>query len=94
MTAIAVLQCVERGLLKLDDDVTSILHELKDLQVLEGFEERSGKPILTKRTNPITLRSVLTDSFKSIRYERVTDSPPDNSSPTPPAWATTSSTPC
>lgn len=58
MTVVSVMQCVERGLLRLDDDVTSILHELKDLEILTGFDEESGKPIMKKRTKTITLRSV------------------------------------
>lgn len=57
MTVVSVMQCVERGLLKLDDDVTSILHELKDLEILTGFDEESGKPMMKKRRRTITLRS-------------------------------------
>lgn len=56
MTTVAAMQCVEKGLLKLDEDVTSILSELKGREVLEGFEEESGKPILKPNTKPITLR--------------------------------------
>lgn len=58
VTTIAVMQCVERGLLNLDEDVTGILPELKDLPILTGFEEVDGKdkPILVENTKPITLR--------------------------------------
>lgn len=62
---IAALQCVERGLLKLDDDVTPILSELKDFQILKGFEtdsEGADKPIYVKNTKTITLRHLLTHS--------------------------------
>ncbi|CAL3970297.1 unnamed protein product [Diplocarpon coronariae] len=64
VTTIATMQCVERGLLNLDDDVSIILPELKDIQILTGFEEVDGKekPILTKNTKTITLRHLLTHS--------------------------------
>ena len=55
LTSIAAMQCVERGLIRLEDDVTTLLPELGKLPVLTGFDDE-GKPILTKRTNPITLR--------------------------------------
>lgn len=57
LTTIAVMQCVEKGLLALDDDVTSVLPEVKDLPILLGFdEEKGGKPILRKREKVMTLR--------------------------------------
>lgn len=56
VTSIAALQCVEKGLVNLDDDVTSILPELKDIDILKGFDESSGRPILGKSQNTITLR--------------------------------------
>ena len=55
ITTIAVLQCVERGMLHIDADVTPILHELKDLEILTGFNE-SGEPILRQKANDITVR--------------------------------------
>ncbi|KAL8721283.1 MAG: hypothetical protein Q9225_001987 [Loekoesia sp. 1 TL-2023] len=60
LTSIAALQLVDRGQLKLDDDVGSILPELTNLDILNGFEE--DKPQLTKATNKITLRLLLTHS--------------------------------
>lgn len=54
MTSIAVMQCVERGLLDLDADVTGLLPELKDRQVLVGWEQE--EPVLEKRKGVITLR--------------------------------------
>ena len=56
-TTVAVMQCVEKGLLKLDEDVTSILPELKKMEILKGFEEDTQKPILVPSTKEITLRS-------------------------------------
>ena len=59
MTTIAAMQCVERGLLGLDDDVTIILPELKGRDILKGFEEGTQKPILVPSTKKMTLRLVL-----------------------------------
>lgn len=55
-TVVATMQCVERGQFDLDDDVTTILPELKGRQILKGFEEGSGEPILVPNTKKITLR--------------------------------------
>lgn len=62
LTSIAALQCVEKGQLRLDEDVTRLLPELKGIEILKGFEEDSGKPILLKAKNIITLRLVLPSS--------------------------------
>ncbi len=56
---VAVMQCVERGLLNLDEDIGGVLPELKALKILTGFEKGSdgkGKPVLVENTKPITLR--------------------------------------
>lgn len=58
LTSIAGIQCVERGQIDLDDDVSNVLTELKDAEILVGFEEETGKPILKKAANKITLRWV------------------------------------
>jgi len=55
MTSIAAMQCVERGQVTLDEEVSRILPELKGLDIITGFKE-SGEPILVKSTIPITLR--------------------------------------
>jgi beta-lactamase class A len=54
-TSVAAMQCIERGLIELDDDVTAILPELKDIQIFTGIED--GKPVMKKAQNKITLRS-------------------------------------
>lgn len=46
MTAAAALQCVEGEQFRLDEDVTRLLPELKDIEILRGFEEGSERPIL------------------------------------------------
>lgn len=66
VTSVAVMQCVEKGLLKLDDDVSTILPELKDMNVLIGFEngdDGKEKPILKKNTKTVTLRLVYMYGF-------------------------------
>lgn len=57
MTSVAAMQCVERGLVGLDGDVSGILHEWRDVEILDGFDE-CGKPLLHKAKNKITLRFV------------------------------------
>jgi len=57
-TSIAALQCVEKGQIGLDDDVSPFLTELKDLQIITGFDEMTDKPTFVKAENKITLRFV------------------------------------
>jgi CubicO group peptidase (beta-lactamase class C family) len=61
MTAIAALQCVEKGLLSLDDDISTVLPEWKERSVLVGFEGESAdsKPILEKATGKMSLQMLL-----------------------------------
>jgi CubicO group peptidase (beta-lactamase class C family) len=58
LTSVAVLQLVERGKLDLDAAVGSILPELAEPQVLDGFDA-DGAPILRAATTPVTLRHLL-----------------------------------
>jgi hypothetical protein len=57
-TTVAALQCVEKGLLKLDDDATQILHEFKDIKVLREFDVDTNEPIFEELNRKLTLRSV------------------------------------
>jgi hypothetical protein len=59
ITAIAVLQCVERGQFTLDEDVTRLLPELKEIEILKGFDKSTGKPIMVIPTKVLTLRFVI-----------------------------------
>ncbi|KAF5332024.1 hypothetical protein D9758_014599 [Tetrapyrgos nigripes] len=61
MTTVAALQIVERGLVSLDEDITRVLHEWKDVAVLTGFDE-SGRPITGPAQNKMTFRQLLTHS--------------------------------
>lgn len=66
MTAIAALQCVEKGLLTLDDDISEVLPEWKDKEdartILRGFDEATGVPQLEATQANISLRMLLTHS--------------------------------
>ncbi len=55
ITTIAVLKCVETGLIGLDDDVVKVLPELNKYGILAGFDDE-GKPKLVDRKETITLR--------------------------------------
>jgi methyl acetate hydrolase len=59
VTSVAALQCVERGLLTLDEPVSRWLPELADPQVVTGFDD-TGAPILRPAASAITLRHLLT----------------------------------
>lgn len=61
MTSIAALQCVERGLIGLDDDVSPLLPTLAAQPILTGFTP-TGDPITRPRTQPIKLVYLLTHS--------------------------------
>ncbi|KFX90972.1 hypothetical protein V490_06166 [Pseudogymnoascus sp. VKM F-3557] len=67
MTTIAAMQCVERGLIKLDDDVSTILTELKDIKILTGFKDKKV-PLFVPAKNKITLRHLLTHTSGLAYY--------------------------
>lgn len=58
LTTIAVLQCVENGLIGLDDTVDGILPELQQPEIITS--EPDGKFKLTPAKNKITLRHLVT----------------------------------
>lgn len=55
ITSIAVMQCVEKGLLDLDADISTILPEWKDPKILIGFSE-TNEPQFQPAKRPLTLR--------------------------------------
>ncbi|KAB8304956.1 hypothetical protein EYC80_004273 [Monilinia laxa] len=71
LTAICALQCVERLQFTLDEDVARLLPELKDLEILQGFDPESGAPRLSKATGYITLRQLLTHT-SGLAYDKFT----------------------
>ena len=57
MTAIAALQCVERGLFTLDEDVGRLLPELGEgKEIISSFDEVTMTASLTPKSKPISLR--------------------------------------
>lgn len=58
MTVIAALQCVERGHFTLDENVTRLLPELKDIEVQTPSKDETRPPTTVKAKNKITLRYV------------------------------------
>ncbi|OBT82282.1 hypothetical protein VE02_09083 [Pseudogymnoascus sp. 03VT05] len=61
LTAISVLQCVEKGLLNLDADLSHVLTEFNEIQILTGFDDNE-KPVYKKPKSKITLRTLLSHS--------------------------------
>ena len=60
VTTVAALQLVEQGKLQLDEPASKHLPELATLEVLDGFDPATGKPILRPAKTPVTLRQLLT----------------------------------
>lgn len=61
LTSIAALQLVEKKAINPDTDVSALIPTLGDQDILYGWDE-SGRPLTHKRTNAITLQSLLTHS--------------------------------
>lgn len=57
VTVTCLMQLVEKGLIKLDDDMRPLVPELAKMQILRGFDD-GDKPILEDNVKPITLRYV------------------------------------
>lgn len=55
MTVVAVMQCVERGQIGLDNPLDRICPDLAELEILEGFKD-DGKPKMRKAEKVPTLR--------------------------------------
>jgi methyl acetate hydrolase len=60
ITTVAALQLVEQGKVLLDEPVSKYLPQLGKLDVLEGFDPRTGKPILRPARTQVTLKHLLT----------------------------------
>ncbi len=57
-TSVAVMQLIEQGKVRLDEPASVYLPELKNLKVLEGFDN-DGKPRLRDAARPPTVRELL-----------------------------------
>ena len=60
ITSVAAMQLAERGKVQLDEPVEKHLPQLAKLEVLDGFDKESGKPVLRPVNKPVTLRRLLT----------------------------------
>ncbi|GAW20192.1 hypothetical protein ANO14919_096890 [Xylariales sp. No.14919] len=67
VTALAALQCCERGLLTLDGPIYDVLPEFRGLPIIRRFND-DGSPVLEPHTKPITLRHMLNHS-SGIAYD-------------------------
>ncbi|GAP92384.1 putative beta-lactamase family protein [Rosellinia necatrix] len=67
VTALAALQCCERGLLTLDGPIYDVLPEFRGLPIIKRFRD-DGSPVLEPHTKPITLRHMLNHS-SGIAYD-------------------------
>jgi CubicO group peptidase (beta-lactamase class C family) len=59
ITSVAAMQLVEQGRVSLDEALAERLPDLREIQVLEGFDA-DGSPRLRAPRRPITLRNLLT----------------------------------
>ena len=59
ITSVAVMQLVEQGEIELDEPVSNYLPQLKEVEVLEGFDA-DNKPILRPAKTAVTVRQLLT----------------------------------
>lgn len=72
MTAVSALQCVERGLFTLDEDVTRLLPELKDIEIQTDSEDPADPSAFCRAKNTITLRHLLTHT-SGLAYRKFGD---------------------
>jgi methyl acetate hydrolase len=56
VTSVGAMQLVEKGLIKLDDDVGKFVPQLSNMDIVTGAED--GQLKMRKQSKPITLRSI------------------------------------
>jgi len=63
MITLLVVQCVQRGLVNLDETTGLLLPEYANPGILISFNQQTGVTILTTATKPITLSLILSHSI-------------------------------
>ncbi|KAF9878197.1 beta-lactamase [Colletotrichum karsti] len=71
VTATAIMQLVEQGVLNLDVDVRDIVPQLRQMPILRGFTE-DEQPILEDHDTPVSLRMLLTHTV-GLGYDLADD---------------------
>ena len=69
ITSVAALQLVEQGKVQMDGPASKYLSQLAKLEVLEGFDAKSGKPLLRPAKTAVTLKHLLTHT-SGLCYDR------------------------
>ncbi|EGR44175.1 uncharacterized protein TRIREDRAFT_112551 [Trichoderma reesei QM6a] len=67
LSATCLMQLIEQGKMRLDDDVRQIVPEVRDMQILRGFTPE-GEPILEDDERPITLKHLMLHTA-GLRYD-------------------------
>jgi CubicO group peptidase (beta-lactamase class C family) len=56
VTSVAIMHAIDKRVLNLDDDVTEILPEIKEKQIMIAFDDKTNKAEYMDFTGTITLR--------------------------------------
>jgi|TARA_R110002003_G_scaffold702_7_gene21143 CubicO group peptidase (beta-lactamase class C family) len=56
MTAVAALQCVEAGLVTLDEDVSKHMPSIGKYGIITGFDDAKNEAVIIPNKIPISLR--------------------------------------
>jgi len=60
VTSVAIMQLVQQGQISLDAPASDYLPSLTDARILEGIDEKTGKPLFRSPTTKMTTRHLLT----------------------------------
>lgn len=66
MTVVAVMQCVEKGVLDLDKSVADVLPEVGKFGIITDFNDETNEASFKPNTTPITLRYAFLNNQTNI----------------------------